>query len=121
MQNAFEVLHYAQDDKWRGKGQARQTLLVVKFLFLLTAASCLQASAKGYGQTISLDVKNAVLEKVFIAIERQCDYHFIYLKEEIEKARPVSLNIKNAELITVLELCFAQQPLTYVITDKYIT
>lgn len=93
-------------------------LLMVKLVLLVLAISCLQARA--WGQDISLSFKNASLEKVFASIEEQSGYHFIYTKEEIAIAKPVSIDIKNASLAIVLELCFKEQPITYKLQDHYV-
>ncbi|HEX7845464.1 MAG TPA: TonB-dependent receptor plug domain-containing protein, partial [Chitinophagaceae bacterium] len=89
-------------------------------MLLLTAATWLQASAKGYGQTITLSLKNAPLEKVFRAIEEQSSFHFIYTKEELAVAKRVSIVMNNALLADVLEYCFKDQPLSYSIKGPYI-
>ncbi len=57
-----------------GKGKGRvitKTLLVMKLTAFLLLAACVQVSAKGFGQTISLYEKNAPLEKVIQQIKKQ--------------------------------------------------
>lgn len=97
-----------------------QSFIIMKLILLLTTAACLQASAIGYSQTISLSFKNTSLEKVFIEIEKQSGYSFVYTREELGKTIPVTIEVKDATLNEVLELCFRKQPITYNITDKYI-
>lgn len=96
----------------------KKLLRMVKLTILLLALTCVQARASG--QNISLTLKNASLEKVFAAIERQSDYHFIYTKEEVASAKAVSISVNNALLTDVLEQCFKGQPVTYKVQDKYI-
>lgn len=73
------------------------------------------------GQLISLSVKNASLEKVFLLIEQQSDHHFIYSNESLAKARPVTLSVSGETLNSVLKKCFASQPLQFTIHEKNIT
>lgn len=89
-------------------------------LLLFITAFLLQAHARGYGQTITLSVSGAKLEKVFSGIEAQSHYHFIYAKEELADARPVDLRVKNASLEEVLTLCLKGQSLSYSLQERYI-
>jgi TonB-linked SusC/RagA family outer membrane protein len=103
------------------KSDARkQTLLTMKILLLLTAVACLQAGARGYGQSISLNFKRTSLEKVFAAIEKQSHYHFIYTKEELENLQAVSIDVKNVTVTTALDICLKQQPVSYAVREPYI-
>src|SRR6185295_3211582 len=93
---------------------------VMKLTFILMLAACLQVSAKGYAQHITLSLKNAPLEKVFGEVKKQSGYSFIYTRELLQNASTVSLEVTNAPLEKVLENCFSGQPLTYTIEKKYI-
>lgn len=97
---------------------SRKLLLMTKLVILLCTAAVMQAHA--FGQNITLSFNNAALEKVFVSIEKQSGYHFIYTKEEMAASKPVSIEIKNASLATVLELCFKEQPVTYTLQESYI-
>ncbi|HEX7366485.1 MAG TPA: TonB-dependent receptor [Pelobium sp.] len=77
---------------------------------------CNKANAQG----ISLTEKNAPLESVLKKIEAQSDYVFIFNTSILSKANPVTLKAKNASLSQVLESCFKNQPLTYLIVKKTI-
>ena len=72
------------------------------------------------GQLISLSVKNESLEKVFLLVEQQSDYKFIYSTEQINLSRPVTLTVADEQLSTVLTKCFSEQPLQYTISGKHI-
>jgi iron complex outermembrane receptor protein len=90
-----------------------KTLLVMQLTAILLLAVCLQVSAKGYGQSITLSEKNAPLEKVFREIKSQCGYTFVYRDEWLKEATNVNIDIHNASLELALEACFRNQPLTY--------
>jgi TonB-linked SusC/RagA family outer membrane protein len=91
----------------------------MKLSVLLILIANLQLSARGYSQ-ITLSEKNAPLEKVFKAIENQSGYVFFYDYAWLKEAKTVNLKVKNASLTEVLEACFKDQPLTYVIVNKTI-
>src|SRR6186713_3256828 len=95
-------------------------LRVMKVTVVLLLAACLQVSAKGYSQNITLSLKNAPLEKVFGEVKRQTGYNFIYTRELLQYSTAVSLEVINAPLEKVLDNCFKGQPLTYTIEKKFI-
>jgi len=97
-----------------------KTLLIMKFTAMLMVVCSLQLSAKGYSQAISLSLKDVPLTKVFTEIEKQSNYSFVYGKEQMTQTKGVTLSVSNANIETVLNLIFKDQPLTYTITDKYI-
>lgn len=96
------------------------TLLTMKLLILLTVIACLQSSARGYGQTVTLSLENASLEKAFKEIKKQTGYSFVYTRVQLKNTLPVNCKVKNGNLKEVLELCFRNQPLSYLIEDRYI-
>jgi TonB-linked SusC/RagA family outer membrane protein len=97
-----------------------KTLLIMKFTAILLLTACLQVSAGGFAQTISLSVKNTPLVSIFAELEKQSGYSFIYSRVQLEKARNIDLDVKNVGLEEALQLIFKNQPLTYTISKKYI-
>lgn len=102
-------------------GQAyHQTLLTMKLLIVFILAAFLETGARGYGQTIHLSLNRVPLETAFNEIKKQTGYRFIYIKEELSLAKPVSIEIKQASLAQVLDICFRDQPFKYQIEDRYV-
>jgi len=97
-----------------------QILRVMKLTAILLLAVALQVSANGFGQRITLDLKNASLEKAFTEIEKQSGYSFVYGREQLASARTIDLTVRNEALESVLDLIFKDLPLTYTISGKYI-
>ena len=93
----------------------------MKLTVILLLSVCLAASATGFSQKVTLNVKDSPLEKVFQKIEKQTGYYFAFTKETIRDARPVSLQVSDADLKTVLDQCLKGQQLSYVITAKVIS
>ena len=85
---------------------------------LIFLSFCFVNAARG--QLISFAVKNESLEKVFLLIEQQSDYNFIYTAEQISKASPVTLTVKEEPIASVLNKCFLSQALQYAIDRKHI-
>lgn len=92
----------------------------MKLTVLLLISPLLQVSAKAYAQKVTIDEANISLERVFEDIRKQTGYSFIYAKEQIRETAPVTLHVKNADLQTVLRMCFKDQPLTFTIADGII-
>jgi TonB-linked SusC/RagA family outer membrane protein len=95
-------------------------MFFLKTIFVFLLASSLQVSAKGYSQQLSLSHKNAFLGEIFKDIKKQSGFLFIYNDKQLEKTSTVSINVKDASLEQVLDLCFKDQPLTYQIVEKTI-
>jgi TonB-linked SusC/RagA family outer membrane protein len=99
---------------------SKKTFLIMKFLAFFQLAVCLQLSASGVAQSITLTEKNVPLHKVFASIEKQTGYSFWYQVELVNKARKVNIQLLDATLEQALQACFRDQPLTYTIVDKTI-
>lgn len=92
----------------------------MKLLILFTTVACLQVSANGYGQPVSLSLSNAPLEQAFKEIKKQTGFSFVYTRDQLKNTSPVNCQLKNAELREALDICFRNQPLSFVIEDHYI-
>lgn len=92
----------------------------MKLLILLTIVACLQVSATGYGQTVTLSVKNTSLEKVFKEVKRQTGFSFVYTRDQLKNTLPVTCNVVKTELKEVLSICFYNQPLSFIIEGNYV-
>ncbi|MDB5200851.1 MAG: hypothetical protein JWQ27_260 [Ferruginibacter sp.] len=95
-------------------------LRVMKLLFLFTVLSCLQAAAKGYGQTITLHIQNAPLETVFKEVKKQTGYAFLYTRDQLTNTVPVSLNVQSLPLKDALNIAFKNQPVSFTMDATYI-
>ena len=95
-----------------------EILLKMKLTIILLIAAFFQVQAKGYSQQITLSQKNAQLEDVFKQIMKQTDYHFLYLSQALQDAKPVDIELKDASLTEALEQCFKGQYLTYILDDN---
>ncbi|SFG61968.1 TonB-linked outer membrane protein, SusC/RagA family [Pedobacter insulae] len=99
---------------------SKQTIMRINLTCLFLLVTLVQVSAASFAQNISLSKKNISLQQLFQAIKTQSGYDVIYDTQELKKAKPVTINVTNTDLRTVLDLVFASQPLTYVIDQKTI-
>ena len=96
-----------------------KTLLIMKLtVFLLLVI--MHVSATGLSQKISIVKKNASLEEVFELLQKQSGYDFLFSSQILAKAHRVDIEAHNATVREVLDQCFKNQPLTYIIHDKTI-
>ena len=90
----------------------------MKLTLVLLLATVLQVRAATYAQSINLKVKNASLEEIFTQIRLQTGFNFLYNPSVLEETRKVSVTVTNASLKAVLDQCFKDQPVVYVITQN---
>lgn len=98
--------------------QSTKILLVMKVTCLLVLSACLQVSAEGFGQNITLHVKNAPLAKVFREISRQSGYQVFANDRLLKGIGRISADLQDVSLKTALDACFKDQPLSYVFVGK---
>ena len=97
-----------------------KTLLVMKFTAIFLLAACLQVSAIGHSQKVTLTAKNASLQKIFKEINRQTGYQFFYKDNLLNKAGKVDIRVKDVSVEEALNQCFREMPFTYRIIDNTI-
>lgn len=97
-----------------------KTIKIMKLTTVLLIATCLQVSAKSYSQKVTLKENGISLSKVFEEIRKQTGYQFFYADEVLAATRPVNVDLKNASIQEVLDVCFKGQQLDYTISEKTI-
>lgn len=101
----------------------KQVVLTMQATAILLFAVCIQVSAAGYSQTVSFTGKDVPLKTVFAAVKKQTGYGVFYTSGEVktlEGATNVTLDVKNIDLNTFLQLCLRYQSLTYKIEGSTI-
>lgn len=99
----------------------KQNWLIMKLTAVLLLSACLQVSANGFSQDITLSEKNVSLQKVFKQIHKQTGYQFFYQDEMLNKVGRIDINVKDVPLEKVLAICFKDLPLSYSIANNTIT
>ncbi|MEO6135502.1 MAG: TonB-dependent receptor [Ginsengibacter sp.] len=96
----------------------KKIFLTMKLTVILLIATCLQVSAVGYSQYVTLSERNAPLKKVFTEISKQTGYSFFCNESLFEKAGTVTVKVKNATLQSALDICLKDQSLAYSIVGN---
>ena len=101
-------------------GFTRKLLLQMKIITVLLFLGMMEVHATTSAQNLTINQHNTSLEKVFTEIKKQTGFLFLYNQEWIKLSKNVDINVRNAPLNVVLDICFTDQPLTYTIVDKTI-
>ena len=92
----------------------------MKLTIALIGLFIIQASATVVGQKVSIKVENASLLEVITQIRAQTKITILYNSQTIAKFRPITLEVKNQDVLKVLDLCFKDQPATYEVVNNEI-
>ncbi len=92
----------------------------MKITTLLLIIGFTQVSAAAFSQRITLNEKNASLEKVLKIIKQQSGFLMFYNDQDLKNTNKVDVDFKNTSVEDALNSCFANQPLNYSIIDKTI-
>ncbi|QJB32294.1 TonB-dependent receptor [Chitinophaga oryzae] len=95
-------------------------LLRMKFAAFSLLCFCMQTSATGFSQTITLSEKNVSLKTVLKEINRQTGYRFFYEDALLNNAGGISVDLRNTPLADALKACLKDLPLTYAISKNRI-
>lgn len=98
-------------------GVAKKIVRIMKLTTILMMVFLLRLSA-GVQAQISLNEKKAPLIEILSKIKKQSGTDFLYNVYSLKNAKPVSIKCKDASLLEVLNLCFANQALSYKIQDN---
>jgi TonB-linked SusC/RagA family outer membrane protein len=102
-------------------GFTKKLIRVMKLTTFLLFIAFMQVSAATLAQKVTLSENHASLTTVLTEIKKQTGYDFAITGTVLEKAKPVTINVKNEELSDVLKQMFENQPLDYKIEDKSVT
>lgn len=98
----------------------RQIRRSMRLTFILLSACFLHVSASGYSQKVSIDQDNVSLGQLLRLINSQTGLSYSINSQILEKAKPVSLHVKDADINYVLDLSLKNQALAYTIKDNVI-
>ncbi|SDF12755.1 TonB-linked outer membrane protein, SusC/RagA family [Mucilaginibacter pineti] len=98
----------------------RKILLVMKIAIFLMMISAIAISAKSLAQRVTLDEKNASLQRILREIRQQTGYDFVYGEDVVSAAGPVSIRVKNIGIEHTMQLLFDGRAIAYSIEDRTI-
>ncbi|MFY7899243.1 MAG: STN domain-containing protein, partial [Chitinophagaceae bacterium] len=92
----------------------------MKLFFSFLILFGIHANANMNAQTVSLSGKNLPIENVLSSIKAQTGFLFFYDYEIVQKAKPISIDVKNIPLTEALNLICKDQQFTYQLENKTI-
>jgi TonB-linked SusC/RagA family outer membrane protein len=98
----------------------KTTLRVMKLTAIFLLAAAMEVSASGFGQEITLNLKNAPLEKVFTEIERQTGYQFFYKTSVVAAFKNMDVHVTRADMQQALDQILKIRGLNYNVIGKII-
>jgi len=113
-------LNLCRKASFKGRLFSSKILLAMKLTIVLLIIGCLQVSAEGYAQKITISKKNSTFSSLFETIKKQSGYSFFYNNKSVKEAGKVSVNLKDASMEEALTAILKGQPFTYVIMDKMV-
>ncbi|MDB4926403.1 TonB-dependent receptor [Mucilaginibacter sp.] len=116
MYKNFTVLKYRQQSCIFSK-----IAHIMKLTGIILMTVILQVSASTYGQKITIQVKSAALQDILLDIQQQSGYDFLYSSDLLNRAKPITLAVKDASINEVIEKCMENQPFSYTIFKKTVT
>lgn len=103
---------------WNGDRRGRQIFLAMKLMSVLLLAACIQVSARGYTQHVTIHMENAPLESVLKEIKKQTGYSFFYESGLLQPAKPVTIIVDKYSVEQTLAVCFKDQPFEYRVEEN---
>lgn len=95
-------------------------LLIMRITTVILIASLMQVSASTLAQKIRLSKTNAPLMQVLKDIKLQTGYNYVITEDLLKHSKPVTVNLKEAQLNDALDKVFAGQSLAYKIENRTI-
>lgn len=90
----------------------------MKLTAVLMVVAALHVSAKTVAQRVSLRVQHQPLEIALAKLKQQTGLLFIYNDREMARAKPVTLDVKEVQISSVLDMLFEDQPLNYELQEN---
>ena len=90
-----------------------QKMRITCFMLFVFATGVFATTATSQVAKVSINLKNATVEKVIDSIEKQTDYLFVYNKNDIDITREVTVDIENLSVAEVLSEIFDKTNIIY--------
>lgn len=92
----------------------------MRVIYALLTTLLLLIRLDSFAQGITIVQKNIPLGKVFTLIQQQSGLSLFYDSRLIKNDRKINIDVRDAPVQTVMDLCLKDLPFTYVITDNII-
>ena len=97
-----------------------KVMRITLILTLVFSFQLMASNTNAQKEKISLNLKQATIEKVFDEIEKQTDYVFLFSKEMIDLNKITGISVQNKNIMEVLDILFSNSNINYRIIDNKI-
>ncbi|MCL3779181.1 SusC/RagA family TonB-linked outer membrane protein [Prolixibacteraceae bacterium JC049] len=97
-------------------------MLCMKLTFILLLFTLLRTSASVYSQQakLSVQLEDVSIEQFLKAVEKQCDYRFLYKADLFENSSKISIDANDEKLSEILEEYLVPNGYSYEVEDQMI-
>ncbi|WP_303177979.1 TonB-dependent receptor [uncultured Butyricimonas sp.] len=95
-------------------------VFVIMTLCLCMVTNLWANSSSASPQRVTINLKNAAVKQVFAEIRKQTTYNFVYSDDQMDKLKPVTLNVTAETVENVLNKVLEGTPYTYTIEGNSI-
>lgn len=93
----------------------------MKITFFMLLVLVTAVHAEGMAQKVTLSMQEENIEKLFAEITKQTDIQFLYSNEVVRRAKPVTIQVRNADVNDVLREVTTRQNMTYRVIEGTVT
>src|SRR5882757_81122 len=90
---------------------------VMRLTAILMITATLHVSANSFSQNVTISSRKITLENAFKLIEEQTSFSFLWNENVLDKSHTISIEVKDAPLAQVLDICLRGLPLSYKIKN----
>ena len=98
----------------------RRIAFAMRITIILLLVAFMHVSAATNAQQITLSERNAPLKSVLNELRLQSGYDFVFTDKLLQRAIPVTIQVKDAAFQAVLQQLFASQPLDFTVDGKVV-
>ena len=95
-------------------------LKIMKLMAIILFVASLHVHAETYSQKVTISGKNLTLKQFVEKLKEQTGFAFMFDNAIVERAKSISVNVKEAPLTEVLQSCLSAQGLTYSIKNNVV-
>src|SRR5690606_27677017 len=99
----------------------QKIMLTMKITFFMLLVLVTAVHAEGMAQKVTLSMQEENIEKLFAEITKQTDIQFLYSNEVVRRAKPVTIQVRNADVNDVLREVTTRQNMTYRVIEGTVT
>lgn len=96
----------------------KKWLMRIKLIIVIMTAFLMQVSASSRAQLITIKQENVTLKRVFSEIKKQTGYVFLYKSGDLERTKPVNVDLNKSTIYDALKVILENQGLEFSIEDK---